>query len=152
MTCLAAAARTSKTPGCDLCTRGLNEQRESQRCLSTWSSGILNVRVIGQSNATSITRDFVTMEKMFVDLTRKFQLESQRVLQQIPQNVIIQRGNEAHSKEIRIRVKTSSKRSFSEAIPEVTESALPDNLAGISDDAMTGLVEVDLAESTIEQH
>ena len=57
--------------------------------------------------------------------------------------------DETHSKRVRIRVKTS----FPEALPEDTESSLPDNLVGTSDDAMTNRLEVaHLAETSIEQY
>ena len=88
------------------------------------------VPVIGQSNATPMARNFVKIKTVFLDLTRKFELENQKVPQKGPRNVKIP-----------------------EALPEDTESSLPDNLVGTSDDATTDRLEVaHLAETSIEQY
>ena len=60
--------------------------------------------------------------------------------------------SEARSKRIRLKEKTLWKRKFSEAMPENTESASHDSLAGSSGDAMRNIVGiVHFAESTIQQ-
>ena len=61
--------------------------------------------------------------------------------------------SEARSKRIRVGEKTLLKRKFSEAMPENTELAVPDSLAGSSGAAVTNLVGlVHLTESTIQRH